>query len=82
MNNFPVLSLITFLPLFGAAMILVMVQGKDAQDIAGRSRWMALFTSGITFLISLILWIDFDRGTADFQFVERLIVNYQNTDKK
>ncbi|MEO1222850.1 MAG: NADH-quinone oxidoreductase subunit M [Pseudomonadota bacterium] len=72
MNNFPVLSLITFLPLVGAAMIFVMVQGRDPEDIARRSRWMALFTSGITFLISLVLWIDFDRSTADFQFVETL----------
>ncbi|MEM8590517.1 MAG: NADH-quinone oxidoreductase subunit M [Pseudomonadota bacterium] len=72
MSNFPILSLITFLPLVGAAMIFVMVQGKDQEDIARRSRWMALFTSGITFLISLVLWIDFDRSTADFQFVETL----------
>ncbi|MEM7446044.1 MAG: NADH-quinone oxidoreductase subunit M [Pseudomonadota bacterium] len=72
MTSFPVLSLITFVPLVGALMIFVMVQGDDKEDVARRSRWMALFTSGITFLISLILWFGFDRGSAEFQFEETL----------
>ncbi len=33
---------------------------------------MALWTSLITFLLSLFLWFDFDRGTAEFQFVEQV----------
>jgi len=73
MIDFPVLSLITFLPLVGALLIFVMVQDKDKQDAARKSRNMALFTSVITFLVSLILWFDFDRGSSDFQFVENIV---------
>jgi len=68
--GFPLLSLITFLPLVGAAIILF-VRG-DEKTVAGNARWTALWTSLITFLISLILWFRFDKSEAGFQFVEHL----------
>jgi NADH-quinone oxidoreductase subunit M len=68
--GFPILSLVTFLPLVGAFIIL-MVRGEDAV-VARNARWTALWTSLITLVISLILWARFDRGSAEFQFVERL----------
>jgi NADH-quinone oxidoreductase subunit M len=68
--GFPLLSLVTFLPLAGAAIILF-VRGDDAV-VAQNARWAALWTSLIVFALSLILWFRFDTGTADFQFVERL----------
>jgi len=68
--GFPLLSLLTFLPLAGA-LIILSVRGEDAV-VASNARWTALWTSLITFALSLILWVQFDRGTADFQFVERL----------
>jgi NADH-quinone oxidoreductase subunit M len=65
----PILSLVTFLPLIGALFVLV-VRGDD--EIAVRNmRWTTLFTTIITFVISLSLWIDFDRSEAGFQFVEQ-----------
>jgi NADH-quinone oxidoreductase subunit M len=65
----PILSLVTFLPLIGALFVLV-VRGDD--EIAIRNmRWTTLFTTIITFVISLSLWIDFDRSEAGFQFVEQ-----------
>ncbi len=69
MSTFPILSLITFLPLAGAGFILT-VHG-DKEVIARNARHLALWTSGITFFLSLFLWFNFQIGTADFQFVER-----------
>jgi NADH-quinone oxidoreductase subunit M len=68
--GFPLLSLITFLPLLGA-LIIMMVRGDDAV-VASNARWTALWTSLITFGLSLILWFRFDKSTADFQFVEEV----------
>ncbi len=68
--GFPLLSLLTFLPLVGAAIILF-VRGEEAA-VASNARWTALWTSLITFGLSLILWFEFDKSTADFQFVEQL----------
>ncbi|NOG71160.1 NADH-quinone oxidoreductase subunit M [Roseicella sp. DB1501] len=68
--GFPLLSLITFLPLVGAG-IIMSVRGEDAV-IARNARWIALWTSLIVLLLSLILWVRFDPSTAAFQFEERL----------
>ncbi|MCA3395509.1 MAG: NADH-quinone oxidoreductase subunit M, partial [Roseomonas sp.] len=68
--GFPLLSLLTFLPLAGVAIILA-VRG-DEQTVASNARWTALWTSLITFMLSLVLWFRFDKNEAEFQFVERL----------
>ena len=69
--NWPILSLITFLPLAGAAFIFLFARGS--QEVAARnSRYMALWTTLITFALSLFVWFGFERGTAEFQFVERV----------
>jgi NADH-quinone oxidoreductase subunit M len=70
MESFPILSLTTFLPLIGVAFILL-IRG-DELTVARNARWAALWTSLATFVISLLLWLNFDKSTADFQFVERL----------
>ncbi len=67
--SWPILSLVTFLPLVGAVFILF-VRGDD-RTVAQNARWVALWTTVATFLVSLTLWIDFDRSSAAFQFVER-----------
>jgi NADH-quinone oxidoreductase subunit M len=68
MTGWPILSTITFLPLVG---VLLMMFISDDNE-AGRKniRWIALFTTIITFLVSLLIWAGFDTTTADFQFVE------------
>jgi NADH-quinone oxidoreductase subunit M len=66
--GFPLLSLLTFLPMAGAV-IIMLVRG-DEKAVASNARWTALWTSGLVFLLSLILWFRFDRSSADFQFVE------------
>ncbi|WP_207537048.1 NADH-quinone oxidoreductase subunit M [Sabulicella rubraurantiaca] len=68
--GFPLLSLLTFLPLAGA-LIIMSVRGEDAV-VASNARWTALWTSLITFVLSLILWFRFDKSSPDFQFVEQL----------
>ena len=69
MSDFPILSLVTFLPLVGAFFILL-IRG-DNEVVARNARMTALWTSSITFLLSLLLWTGFDRKSAAFQFVEK-----------
>jgi len=69
MSDWPVLSLVTFLPLVGVAFILGIRGEPDV--VARNARYVALWTSLITFVLSLFLWFDFERGTAAFQFVEK-----------
>jgi len=65
------LSLTIFLPLIGAVFILLLARG-DKETEAQSARMVALWTSSITFAISLLLWFGFQPGTADFQFVEEV----------
>jgi len=66
--GFPVLSLITWLPLVGGVVILS-VRGDEA-TVASNARWTALWTSLIVLALSLILWVKFDPTEPGFQFVE------------
>ncbi len=68
MTDWPLLSLVTFLPLVGVAFIL-MIRGDEAV-VVRNSRNVALLTSCATFVMSLFLWFGFQTGTAEFQFVE------------
>ena len=68
--GFPLLSLITFLPLACAAIILS-IRGEESV-VAQNARWAALWTSLVVLALSLILWFRFDPSTADFQFVEEV----------
>jgi NADH-quinone oxidoreductase subunit M len=71
MNNFPWLSVVTFAPLVGVFFILL-IRG-DEKTTARNARAIALWTSGVTFLVSLGVWINFDNSTASFQFVEKVV---------
>jgi NADH-quinone oxidoreductase subunit M len=68
MTSWPILSVVTFLPLLGALFIASL-----NEDEAGvrNARWVALWTTLITFAISLILIWRFDASIADFQFLEK-----------
>jgi len=65
-----ILTILTFLPLIGALLILS-IRG-DHDIVARNARWTALWTSAITFIVSLYLWFKFDKSTADFQFVQKV----------
>ena len=68
--NWPILSLITFLPFVGALFILVL--RGDAEIVKRNARYAALWTTLITFALSLMLVARFDTASAEFQFVEKL----------
>ena len=59
------LSVVTFLPLAGA--VLIAFLNADAK---GNARWIALWTTLITFFVSLLIWYNFDKSSSGFQFVE------------
>jgi NADH-quinone oxidoreductase subunit M len=65
LSGAPILSLVTFLPLAGA-LFIAFLSREAVQNI----RYTALWTTLITFVISLAIWINFDPTTAGFQFVE------------
>ncbi len=66
--GFPLLSLITWLPIVGCLVIMT-IRGDDAV-VARNARWAALWTSLIVFAISLTLWVEFDPAQPGFQFNE------------
>jgi NADH-quinone oxidoreductase subunit M len=68
-NHWPLLSLVTFLPLVGVGFIMSS-RGDDA-IVARNARNIALSTSLIVFALSVVLWVQFDPSTPAFQFVER-----------
>src|SRR3954463_4445875 len=70
MVSWPILSVVTFLPLVGALFCLVVQGPKEAVERNCRS--VALVTSIVTFLISLLLWARFDATKAGFQFEEKM----------
>ncbi len=69
MENWHLLSLVTFLPLIGVALILVLRGAPE--DVARNARWIALWTSLVDFALSLAVWASFDPTRAEFQLVER-----------
>src|SRR6476661_5186891 len=66
-----ILSLIVFLPLAGALLILLAGGGGDRPDRERVVRALALGVSLATFAVTLLLWWRFDPSSADYQFVER-----------
>lgn len=69
MIDFPILSLLVFLPLIGA-IFLMTIRGRQAQ-VAKNAKHAALFTAFFSFALSVYLLLRFDPANAEFQFVER-----------
>ncbi|MBB1092205.1 NADH-quinone oxidoreductase subunit M [Rhodopseudomonas palustris] len=69
MMTWPVLSVVTFLPVVGAA--LVYLSRGDDEAARRNARWIALWTTLITFAVSLILLWRYDAANPGFQFVEK-----------
>ncbi|HJW41801.1 MAG TPA: hypothetical protein VJ476_11305, partial [Rhizomicrobium sp.] len=70
MSGWPILSIITFLPMLGAGAIVLLARGSK-ETIASNARWIALVTTIVAFALSLFIWSRFDGHTAAFQFVEQ-----------
>ena len=62
----PILSIITFIPLAGALLLIFI--NKDKENLL---RNIALILTIATFIISLTLYFNFDDGNPDPQFVEK-----------
>ncbi|MBV8921582.1 NADH-quinone oxidoreductase subunit M, partial [Bradyrhizobium sp.] len=69
MSSWPILSITTFLPVLG--IIFIFCLNGDDEFVKRNARWGALWTTLVTFVVSLILVWRFDPGTAEFQFVEK-----------
>jgi NADH-quinone oxidoreductase subunit M len=65
------LSLIVFMPLAGALLVLLAGGRGDRPDREPLVRWLALGVSLATFAATLLLWWWFDPASADYQFVEQ-----------
>ena len=63
--SLPILSLCTFVPLLGALAILLSPKAQNA-------RWIALGTTAVVFVLSLVMWANFDNANPGFQMVEKL----------
>ncbi len=69
MTEMPILSVVTWLPALGAIFIFL-IRGSDG-FAAQNARRVALWTTVITFALSLLLWTEFDSSSAAFQFEEQ-----------
>ncbi len=69
MIDFPILTLMTVLPLIGVLFIFL-IRG-DEELVAHNARFAALYTSLFTFALSVYMLGHFDGSSADFQFVEK-----------
>ncbi|MEL6783137.1 MAG: NADH-quinone oxidoreductase subunit M, partial [Pseudomonadota bacterium] len=70
MSDLPILSIVTFLPLLGAAMVFLI--WEDSEVARRNVRFVALFTTVVTFIISLGIWYNFDNSQSGFQMVEKV----------
>lgn len=69
MTDWPILSTVTFLPLVGAFLILLI---RDDSEAARRNiRNVAFLTTIFVFALSLVIWAGFDNSNAGFQMVEK-----------
>ena len=68
MNGSWILSGILALPLIGALFILLLP--GDSEATKQNARWIALFATLITFVLSLVAWGRFDSAQPGFQLVE------------
>ena len=66
-----ILSLIVFLPLAGALLVILAGGSGDRPERERTVRTLALAVSLVTFAATLWLWWRFDPTSADYQFVER-----------
>ena len=63
------LSIITFIPLIGAAILGLFLRGDD-EAAQKNAKWVALAATGASLFASLFLLAGFDASDTGFQFVE------------
>lgn len=68
MTEWPLLSLLVWLPIAGAVALVALGERQPALV-----RPLALLTTLLALVLSLVLWAGFDAGTAAMQFEERVV---------
>ncbi len=68
MSDSWILSSLLILPVIGAAFILLLP--GDSEATKRNARWIALFATLITFVLSLVAWGRFDPSQPGFQLIE------------
>ncbi|MEL6620272.1 MAG: NADH-quinone oxidoreductase subunit M [Pseudomonadota bacterium] len=63
------LSIVTFIPALAAVILALFLRGED-EAAQRNAKWVALFATSATFLVSLFILFEFDRNNTGFQFVE------------
>ncbi len=72
-SNFPLLSLLIWLPVFGGLAVLALDTWMPGRTGQRTVHWLALAISVATFALSVPLWTQFDRATDAMQFVEQVL---------
>ncbi|MDR2877421.1 MAG: NADH-quinone oxidoreductase subunit M [Chromatiales bacterium] len=67
-SELPLLSLLIWVPIVGGLAVLAVGTGNNS---APAVRWLSLIVALVTFVLSLVLFFDFDRSTYLMQFVEK-----------
>jgi NADH-quinone oxidoreductase subunit M len=74
MTTFPILSALTFLPLFGAFLILLFVKGDSRNDEGAKiAQKVAFLVSLGTLVLSFDMLQRFDSANTGFQLMERFV---------
>jgi len=63
------LSIVTFMPAFAAAILAIFLRGDD-KAASRNAKWLALITTTVTFLVSLFVFFEFDPANTQFQLID------------
>ncbi|WEJ61886.1 NADH-quinone oxidoreductase subunit M [Thiomicrorhabdus lithotrophica] len=67
LSSYPILSTLVWLPIIGG--LLVLFAGRNNPSVA---KWLSLAVAGLTFILSIPLWLNFDTTTSAMQFEEKV----------
>ena len=68
MTEWPILTVTIFLPILGASIISFI---KEEETSLSNIKWAALWTSIGTFILSCLIWLQFDNSIAEYQLSEK-----------
>lgn len=71
MQDLPLLSIITFLPLLGAILIYILSLRSHDKQSNQIAKYIALCTSLVVLILTCYMWWCFNNNIKDFQFVEK-----------
>jgi NADH-ubiquinone oxidoreductase chain 4 len=66
-NTYTMIQLLLLVPIIGSLILLVIPETKNNNN--SNLKDIAIFTSIINLIISILLWVQFDSSTSDYQFV-------------